>query len=132
MRRQPRRVARPLGARAHLLLLLAVLAGVVAMHGLGPSPVPAASRTTPVSGHVMATSAASCEHADHGGCGDSGHTEHADGMCAAGGTSGAPVLPGLASGAVVAAADSARPCLTPAARSGRGPPSLSELQLLRI
>ncbi|MET8678866.1 DUF6153 family protein [Streptomyces sp. NPDC004647] len=154
MRRPSHPAVLPLGARAYLLLMLAVLAGVVAMHGLGSPSVPANPHPRPVSGHVRAApeaahaetccghsegsdgsaSGESCEHADHGsGGGSGGHVEHADGTCAAGGTSNAPALPALAPVAVVTDDGASVPGMAPAAAlGGRAPPSLSELQLLRI
>ncbi|WKX71694.1 DUF6153 family protein [Streptomyces sp. XD-27] len=73
-----------------------------------------------------------CAHVDDRGH-DGGHTEHADATCAAGGTSTGPVLPALPPSPVPAVAD--RAVAEPdavAAVGGRAPPSLSELQLLRI
>ncbi|MEU9236060.1 DUF6153 family protein [Streptomyces subrutilus] len=143
---QVMRAVKPFGLRSYLLLVLAVLTGLVAMHGLGPAPQSAAahaavtSHHAPTSGHQQAAAcdaAASqgCVHADDpAGSGGGGHTEHADATCAAAGTVGAPVLPAPAvlpghaeSQAVLAHG------ITPRATAcGRAPPSLSELQLLRI
>ncbi|MGP3949557.1 DUF6153 family protein [Streptomyces sp. 7N604] len=129
---------RPLGGRAFVLLLLAVLAGLVAMHGLGPAgaavperAVPAAASPVAADPHPHHQLMEGCQHAagdDHGR-----HVEHADGTCAASGVSTAPPVPDLtpvgfeASSAV---APSRWPSSVTA--SGRAPPSLSELQLLRI
>ncbi|MDD9380332.1 DUF6153 family protein [Streptomyces sp. ZAF1911] len=143
---QAMRAVKPFGLRSFLLLVLAVLTGLVAMHGLGPAPQPAAahaaaaSHHAPASGHEQtgASEAAvlqGCVHADDpAGSGRGGHTEHADATCAAAGTAGAPVLPSPAvmpghaeSQAVLA--HGVTPC---ASACGRAPPSLSELQLLRI
>ncbi|MFI2370346.1 DUF6153 family protein [Streptomyces sp. NPDC018833] len=156
MSRQGRHAAQPHGARAYLLLVLAVLAGVLAMHGLGPafaSPAPPHSTAAAASDHVTATSAAShtavtaCEdcihaghggtgtggHADHSGTGTGGHAEHADATCAAGGTSTAPALPALALAGVADRATADMASFAPTAHvGGRAPPTLSELQLLRI
>lgn len=111
------------------------------MHGLGPalaSPVPVASAH---SHHGTAISAAShtavacedCVHVDHSDTGTGGHAEHADATCAAGGTSTAPALPALALTGMVTCSDADTASLVPAAMAtGRAPPSLSELQLLRI
>ncbi|MGW9371432.1 DUF6153 family protein [Streptomyces xanthophaeus] len=148
---------RPAGPR-FVLLVLAVLAGVLAMHGLGPRPVPvqvqaAAPAAVPV--HVAADAHAGAAGTDadsaaaaasedpgaaHHGSADCSHpaggTEdpaHADGTCAAAGVGSAYAPPALA-----AALDAALPAATPlgaAAAStgaGRAPPDLSELQLLRI
>lgn len=117
-----------------MLLVLAVLAGVLGMHGLAPGGVPAAQTGA---GHEMVVAAAdSVAHAD-GGCaptdGGSDPLDHADGTCAAAGTGSAYTPPALA-GAVldVPAAASPAAAATGSARDGRAPPDLSELQLLRI
>ncbi|MEV4334100.1 DUF6153 family protein [Streptomyces sp. NPDC049597] len=143
MSRQGWHAARPHGARAYVLLVLAVLAGVLAMHGLGPavaSPVPHHSAaadshhgTTPSAASHTDMACEDCSHVDHGDTGTGGHAEHADTTCAAGGTSTAPALPALAAtGVVTCAAPDTAPLLPGAPATGRAPPSLSELQLLRI
>ncbi|WP_240436720.1 DUF6153 family protein [Streptomyces sporangiiformans] len=120
------------------LLVCALLLGLLGMHGLGPVP-----EAAPASGHdrmvsavytgvdVMASMPGACDHGE-GGC--QGHTDHADPTCASASLAGGPVvapvfLPDMA--ACVGAAD------VPASSvvdldGGRAPPSLSELQLLRI
>ncbi|MFH9174992.1 DUF6153 family protein [Streptomyces albogriseolus] len=126
--------SRPAG-RLFVLLALAVLAGVLGMHGLAPGGTPAPQRAAAV--HEMAPAAAEgVPHAD-GGCahtnGLPGHLDHADGVCAAAGTATAYTPPTL-TGTVLDAP--ATPSLTSAAtgspHDGRAPPDLSELQLLRI
>jgi hypothetical protein len=130
-----------------MLLVLAVLAGVVAMHGLGPAGPSDAVRALPATGHAMPGSTAApgapesfgafagsgdgaCAHPGHG---TGGHLDHADTTCAAGGTSGAPPLPTLLPAATVPAADAPAVRRAPADSPGsRSPPSLSELQLLLI
>ncbi|OKK03653.1 hypothetical protein AMK26_19595 [Streptomyces sp. CB03234] len=114
------------------LLILAVLAGVLAMHGLAPGSLgPAAT------GHAHARQDAhvagdACEHVDEGHSG-AGHAEHADSTCAAGGVSTAPAQPPLLAGTGAPGAD-----VTLLARAGgatatdRAPPDLAQLQLLRI
>ncbi|WP_030844817.1 DUF6153 family protein [Streptomyces sp. NRRL F-4474] len=141
------RAVQPLGLRSRVLLVLAVLAGLVAMHGLGPAPLPAAAHAASASHHAATTghaerSAASdaacpdgCVHAgDPAGGEGGGHAEHADGTCAATGTAGAPVLsaPAVLPGTTEAEAVPAHGVVPGAAACGRAPPSLSELQLLRI
>ncbi|MGW0565364.1 DUF6153 family protein [Streptomyces sp. NPDC003016] len=144
MRRQVWREARPGGPRVYVLLVLAVLVGVVAMHGLGPAVPPASSSAVPEARHAVVAAASphsgaavceDCVHAGHdddGGAG--GHVEHADDTCAASGTSGAPVLPTLAPAGAAAWCPTADvpAFVLAAAPGGRAPPSLSELQLLRI
>lgn len=138
MSQQAWRATRPGGVRAYVLLVLAVLAGVVAMHGLGPAVPTALNHAAPDSRHVVTAAAPShacdCVHVDHDGNGDAGgHVEHADATCAASGTSGAPALPALSPGGVVACPTTDVLATAPAATLGeRAPPSLSELQLLRI
>ncbi|GAA2943950.1 DUF6153 family protein [Streptomyces enissocaesilis] len=137
------REARPGGPRVYVLLVLAVLAGVVAMHGLGPAVPPASSSAVPEVRHAVVAAAWShsgaagcedCVHAGHDDGGAGGHVEHADDLCAASGTGGAPVLPtpapaGAAAGCPTADVPAPASAATP---GGRAPPSLSELQLLRI
>ncbi|MFI6341074.1 DUF6153 family protein [Streptomyces sp. NPDC050535] len=126
---------RPMG-RGFLLLVLAVLVGVLAMHGLGPGP---ASAKAPVaaSGHAMAMVhdeaaqqvAGDCSHTDGG----MGHADHADAMCAAAGVGAAyapPVLAAALDAGPVSAVLPGSAAGTP--ESGRAPPDLAELQLLRI
>lgn len=118
-----------------MLLVLAVLAGVLAMHGLGPQP----SSATPMGGggHDMVMAQVEAvypagEDCSHPG-GGSGSPHHADATCAAAGIGGAYTPPALA-----AALGSA---LCPEAVPGgvavvtgleRAPPDLADLQLLRI
>ncbi|MFF3850574.1 DUF6153 family protein [Streptomyces sp. NPDC002328] len=128
---QPSR--RPAG-RGFVLLVLAVLAGVLAMHGLGPGPAPA---PVAASGHARAMVhddagpqiAADCSHTDGG----MGHAEHADAMCAAAGVGAAYAPPALAAAVDTGPASVALPgCAAGTPESGRAPPDLAELQLLRI
>ncbi|MER7742390.1 DUF6153 family protein [Streptomyces sp. NPDC096538] len=125
--------SRPAG-RLFVLLVLAVLAGVLGMHGLAPGGVPAAQTAA---GHETVPAVADgVPHAD-GGCahtdGGSGHLDHADGTCAAAGAASAYTPPAL-TGTVLRAP--AAPSLTTAAtgspHDGRAPPDLSKLQRLRI
>ncbi|MFD6287777.1 DUF6153 family protein [Streptomyces sp. NPDC060205] len=128
----PARADRRPSGRLFVLLVLAVLAGVLGMHALAPGGVPAAG-----AGHEMVMAAAdSMPHADTG-CshtdGGSGHLDHADGTCAAAGTSAAYTPPALADAVLdVPAATSPVVAATGWTHEGRAPPDLSELQLLRI
>ncbi|WP_228974522.1 DUF6153 family protein [Streptomyces sp. DH12] len=115
-------------------LVLAVLAGVLGMHGLVPGSLPVAAAGT---GHHAVRAPASDVPRLDGGCshsdGGAGHSDHADGTCAAAGTGSAYTPPAPApapSGAPAAVAPGNG--LPASAVSGRGPPDLSELQLLRI
>ncbi|MGK5447649.1 DUF6153 family protein [Streptomyces radiopugnans] len=146
MNRRPHPPIRPHRARVRMVLLvLAVLAGVVAMHGLGPVGAAAPSdvpRTALAAGHAMPSDAGTAAHGSPGGAagdacahpdhGTNGHPNHADATCAAVGTSGPPVLPTLLASATPAADAAATGPAPSAALAGRAPPSLSELQLLRI
>ncbi|MFE3741451.1 DUF6153 family protein [Streptomyces sp. NPDC059096] len=123
----------PFGGRALLALVLAVTAGLLAMHGLGPVPALGTHAAPPsVSTHATAADAPVCAPPAHDG---GGHMDHADATCAATGTANGPALwtpplPGPPSG-TEALARGARQ--GPGSAPGdRAPPSLSELQLLRI
>ncbi|MFG2234618.1 DUF6153 family protein [Streptomyces sp. NPDC048723] len=136
MDQQATRAMTRLVLRSYLLLVLAVLVGLVAMHGLGPGAVTASAvaHGMPAAGdHAMQHEPAvrADEPADDG---SGGHAQHADATCAATGTAGAPVLPSPATAPSVVAAV---PVLgagidTSSAVGGRAPPSLIALQLLRI
>nr|WP_024126989.1 DUF6153 family protein [Streptomyces sp. F8]AHE39710.1 Putative membrane protein [Streptomyces sp. F8] len=127
---------RPAG-RGFVLLVLAVLAGVLAMHGLGPGLAPTKAPAA-AGGHVMATMAheeaaqqvaGGCSHTDGG----MSHVEHADTTCAAAGVGAAyapPVLPAALDAGPVPVALPGGAAGTP--ERGRAPPDLAELQLLRI
>lgn len=104
-----------------VLLILAVLAGLFAMHGLAPGVVISTGAHHPEVGapaHDMQGAA---------------HPAHADPDCVAGGTAQAPPLPVPHTGDAGAVALRS----APAGVTGRGPappapPSLSSLQTLRI
>jgi hypothetical protein len=126
------RSRRPAG-RGLLLLVLLVLAGVLGMHGLAPGPVPAsgAGHVTAVTHHEVSAAGPGedCSHT----AGSTGHAEHADTTCAAGGVSSAYTPPALtAAPGAREGADAAAGAPPEAAAGGRAPPDLSELQLLRI
>ncbi|MFE0807897.1 DUF6153 family protein [Streptomyces sp. NPDC058794] len=138
MTRSTPSISRPAG-RLLTLLVTAVLAGLLGMHGLAPG-VPTAHAGTGTSGahHTEATAHAdgadtladrACGHSDGG----SGHVDHADGTCAAAGTASAYTPPPLTGGTADAPATaSPAGAATGTTQDGRGPPDLSELQLLRI
>ncbi|MGW2717192.1 DUF6153 family protein [Streptomyces sp. NPDC001492] len=117
------------GGLRSVFLMLGLLAGLLAMHGLAPG------------GGVMEHSAArhmTAAVALHGDCaGDDcggGHAQHADQTCASGALSGGPTLPALVADPVAVPAPSDTPCpyAGTAPDGARAPPSLAELQLLRI
>ncbi|MFD9100989.1 DUF6153 family protein [Streptomyces virginiae] len=117
-------------------LVLAVLAGILGMHALGPAParaaVPAAAHHASAVDHgapAAGRSGGDCSHPDGG----PGHSEHADATCAAAGIA-SPYTPpalveALVGGPAVSPSDAAGP---PAVDGARAPPDLAELQLLRI
>ncbi|MDQ1066712.1 DUF6153 family protein [Streptomyces canus] len=113
------------------LLVLGMLAGVLAMHGLAPGGGLHGHEGS--SSSHMTTVAVSVDETCHAGCG-SGHLHHADATCVSGAVSGGPVLPGLAPdpAATAVSDDSLRPAAVMSQDGARAPPSLAELQLLRI
>ncbi|MFJ8072384.1 DUF6153 family protein [Streptomyces sp. NPDC096176] len=124
---------RPAG-RGFVLLVLAVLAGVLGMHALGPSPVPAAQAGVD---HAMVMAYAQGVSVEAGDCshtsGGSDHLDHADGNCAATGVGSSYTPPVLNHGFTDApAAVELLGGAQESAVSTRAPPDLSELQLLRI
>ena len=126
--------------RSRVPLILAVLAGVLAMHGLGmacPSgpagqahmsasaPMPA-SPSSSVSGVWF-----SCPDDDDGMPEHSGG--HTDQLCASAAVPGGPVPPVLATALLTGTVQAGRASDAASdSRSERAPPTLSELQLLRI
>ncbi|MGW5851266.1 DUF6153 family protein [Streptomyces sp. NPDC055254] len=147
---QPRS-RRPAG-RGFALLVLVVLAGVLAMHGLGPRPVLGAAQPSATTAVEHGTARSHDEAAAHGTArshdgaaahgtggdcshtaGGTGHVRHADGTCAATGTGAPYTPPALTAGLGAAPAPRAVPGGPAAADgAGRAPPDLAELQLLRI
>lgn len=113
--------------------VLGLLVGLLAMHAL----VPGGARSAHVEARPMAVVASAEAHdgcsGDEGHCGG-GHARHADSTCASAAVSGGPVLPGLvADPAPVAVPDATLcPYAATAPDGARAPPSLAELQLLRI
>lgn len=149
---------RPAG-RGVVLLVLAVLAGVLAMHGLAPGPTPAiagaagsghgavmthrtaadtasdsVSDTAGVTaGEPVMEAAGACVHGADGGSGGSGHAHHADATCAAAGVVAAYTPPPPAPAAGVPLPTRVLSGVAAGAPvGGRAPPDLAELQLLRI
>ncbi|MGW1783424.1 DUF6153 family protein [Streptomyces sp. NPDC002143] len=130
--------------RWRVLLVLGVLAGLLAMHALSPvgavhEHAGSPSQSQSQSQHMGAASgaasvSASDDCAGEGGHCGGGHLQHADPTCAAAAVSGAPALPALVPDpvAVPVRADTARSYGAEAPDCARAPPSLAELQLLRI
>ncbi len=114
-----------------------MLLGLLGMHGLGPVPL-----AEPAPGHsVVATAVAMGEKAstpgacDHGSGDCGGHMAHADATCASASVGGTPaVVPVLQPdvGARAEVPDGRTSGAGGGPDGGRAPPSLAELQLLRI
>ncbi|MFJ3210325.1 DUF6153 family protein [Streptomyces flaveolus] len=133
MTRSTRASDRPAG-RLFVLLVMAVLTGVLGMHGLAPGLPPTAHADA---GHAMVTTAADGTPHAGGACahtnGGTSHLDHADGTCAAAGIGSAYAPPALAGALPDAPPAPAPTAASPgSAHDGRAPPDLSELQLLRI
>ncbi|WP_267886641.1 DUF6153 family protein [Streptomyces leeuwenhoekii] len=98
--------------------------------GRGPEPGP--ERSAPPSSPAAAAAHDGCGATD-GDCGG-GHVRHADTTCASGAVGGGPVLSALVADPVPPAvrAEGASSRVAEAPDGARAPPSLSELQLLRI
>lgn len=134
---------RPAG-RALLLLVLAVLVGLLAMHGLAPGALPAdhadAGTGHGVAAPAIGAPAAVAEQDDHAcahaadGHDTGGHVSHADTTCAASGLSSTYLPPALTPAVYGQAAEPEAGATAPdgAAESSRAPPDLAQLQLLRI
>jgi hypothetical protein len=111
--------------------VLGLLAGLLGMHGLAPGG------GVPEHSHTRSVSAATIAHdgcPDDGHCGGGGHLQHADSTCVSGAVGGGPTLPGLVPDPAPAAvcAEAVRTYVPAAPDGARAPPSLAELQLLRI
>ncbi|MFF4871437.1 DUF6153 family protein [Streptomyces sp. NPDC000961] len=119
------------------LLVLAVLVGLFGMHAMGPGPMtPQASGATAFV-TAVATNVVEADpegHCDHDCSGHGGSGDHADPTCASAGVTGPVLLPALAPSLIdpVATVDPLVATQTATEGGGRAPPSLSELQLLRI
>ncbi|MEU7553408.1 DUF6153 family protein [Streptomyces sp. NPDC044571] len=126
---------RPAG-RGFVLLVLAVLAGVLGMHGLAPGGAPTAHphrADAAVHGVVHGAHGATEDCAQPSGGDGSPHLEHADGTCAAAGI-GSPYAPPALTAATAHTPAAATPPAGPQGETGggRAPPDLAELQLLRM
>ncbi|MFF0780252.1 DUF6153 family protein [Streptomyces sp. NPDC003720] len=122
-------------------LVMALVAGVLGMHALAPSGMPASGQHDAMMsvgsrGHYATLAHevdGDCRHlsdADDGGM----VMDHAGGTCAAGGTSTSYLPPALTPAPTAGVERAATARSGPAAGTvdGRAPPDLSELQLLRI
>jgi hypothetical protein len=136
-----RRPRPPLGARG--LLVCALLLGLLGMHGLGPVPAlheVAAGHDRMTAGETRAGAEAPVRVSMPGACGHdtdggTGHPHHADPTCASASVGQAPAVVPVLVPDVATWAERAYvwPSLTGSGpEGGRAPPSLAELQLLRI
>ncbi|MDQ0939297.1 DUF6153 family protein [Streptomyces sp. V1I1] len=122
--------------RLTMLLVLTVLTGLVAMHGLGSATPALADKAPSHAVHQMQTTATEhpCVCPDDDGSADR-HGSHADQMCASAAVPGAVFIPALAASApnVIATTAPSAAAATPCEPAGaRAPPTLAQLQLLRI
>jgi len=125
------RAQRPPRRPRRALLVLAVLAGLLGMHALAPgggTGHPARAHAEHRTVAVMAQDACPDGH-----CGG-GHLHHADPSCASDAVKDGPRSPVLLPGPVTAPApaDACRSRAVAAPDGARAPPTLAELQLLRI
>ncbi|MEU6610021.1 DUF6153 family protein [Streptomyces shenzhenensis] len=118
--------------RWRVLLVLGLLAGLLGMHALAPGGAVAHQGHGP-GPRGTAVVAAEPDCPDDGNCGGH-HARHADPTCASGAVSWGPGLPALVPHPVTAVVRADRVGTRPAAapEGARAPPSLAELQLLRI
>ncbi|MEU8968029.1 DUF6153 family protein [Streptomyces monashensis] len=123
---------RPPQWRRLVLLVLLVLVGLLGMHALGPGGSAEHVQRAWSARAVTLTAPDACA-GDDGHCGG-GLLHHADPTCASGALTGGPRLSALVPGPVAAAAEDVRPRPRAVAEpeDARAPPSLAELQSLRI
>lgn len=130
--------------RATVLLVLTVLVGLLGMHGTGTATVAAADQARPhqqtmaasemAAGEMAAEMAGAQQHACHDDGAAGRHGSHTDATCAAASVPGPPAASAVAASAPRASDEEPGPrAATPSGPAGgRPPPSLAELQLLRI
>ncbi|MFG2237361.1 DUF6153 family protein [Streptomyces sp. NPDC048734] len=129
------------------LLVLGLLIGLFGMHGLAPggtagrhSPPPSHASHSWHASHSPAApqhadpAVVSAEHLCHGGGDGRGHAEHADPTCSSGAVGAGPLLPVPALDPTGRAGEpvGSRSSTATGPEDARAPPSLAELQLLRI
>ncbi|MFF7376324.1 DUF6153 family protein [Streptomyces massasporeus] len=127
------RAQRTVVRRWHVLCVLGLLAGLLGMHGLAPGGgLPGQAHGE--QGHASRAEMPRAHVVPYVHCGGDGHVQHADATCASGAVGGGPVVPPLvADPAPVGEGESAvRAYAVVDTEGARAPPSLSELQLLRI
>ncbi|WP_307811563.1 DUF6153 family protein [Streptomyces fildesensis] len=130
---QARRVRPQPGLRPFVLLVFAVIVGVLGMHALGATGPQMPDHAMPATATYAAVASpmGDCPSDSHG-C--DGRAHHADVTCASGAVDGALALadPALAGECLTFSSEVATPLLYGTADGGRAPPTLAELQLLRI
>jgi hypothetical protein len=123
-------LSRPSVQPGRALLMLGLLVGLLGMHALAPGGI-SPHRESPSHRAAAVAVQDGCADDGHGG---GSHIHHADATCASGAVSTGVDLPPLVADARAVVTRDGTLCsyasLTPA--GARAPPSLSELQLLRI
>ena len=123
---------RPPVARWRALLVLGLLTGLLAMHALAPCGF---NEQAPVEPRHVTAVVADTPHdcSGDGDCGG-GRLQHADSACVPAAIPGGPTLPPLVPdrGAVPVAVGTMNSYAAVSPDGARTPPSLAELQLLRI
>ncbi|WP_055535704.1 DUF6153 family protein [Streptomyces graminilatus] len=126
---------------ARAFVVLGLLAGVLAMHGLAPGGLSVGMTHSAHHGHEAQASRSLSMRAGpaeesvcHCSGSPDGHAQHADATCASGAVPAGHTFAALAPDPAGASALAARAdrSLPPAPEGARAPPSLAELQLLRI
>ncbi|CAO0832391.1 DUF6153 family protein [Streptomyces microflavus] len=124
--------------RLRALLVLGLLAGLLGMHALAPGALPMPERPVAaamVAGHGNETASAhdECRSDPHGSCHDGG-ADHSEATCSSGAVGGGPALPGLTPSpeCLLPRVEAVPASLYGAPEGARAPPTLAELQLLRI
>ncbi|MER6125271.1 DUF6153 family protein [Streptomyces sp. NPDC001795] len=135
MNSREQHVPRPAPVRRwRALLVLGLLAGLLGMHALAPGGLAPGHTHTRSGAAAMAAAAMAADGlCSDGHCGGS-HVRHADSTCVSGAVSGGPHLPALTPDPAAAPAHADAMCsyAATAPDGARAPPSLAELQLLRI
>ncbi|WP_245607970.1 DUF6153 family protein [Streptomyces hokutonensis] len=128
--------------RRYGMLVATLLLGLLGMHGLGPVPLAhtapghAATAVTAAMGQkIMGQKMSTPDPCDHDAGDCDHHMTHADATCASASVAGTPAVVPLLVPDVAACAqlpDALGSLTGSGPDGGRAPPSLSELQLLRI
>ncbi|MGR8009339.1 DUF6153 family protein [Streptomyces hypolithicus] len=131
--------------RVRALLVLGLLVGLLGMHGLAPGdPQPSGHHTAAIGAATAHGTAPGervsvpddCDHdrRDGGGGGCHDGAAHADATCASGAVGAGPALPALTPvpGCLAAAAEPLLAAGYGTPDGARAPPTLAELQILRI